>query len=46
MGLITVRDTAHVFSMKLSPCMCSHSSCPGSRNDCNLLAYVIPSYLW
>ena len=24
--------------------MCSHSSCPGWRNSCNLMAYVRPSY--
>ena len=29
------------FSVKLSPCMCSHSSCPGWRNSCNL---VRPTY--
>ena len=32
------------FSVKLSPCMCSHSSCPGWRNSCNLMANVRPSY--
>ena len=32
------------FSVKLSPCMCSHSSCPDWRNSCNLMAYVRPSY--
>ena len=33
-------DLAHNLSVKLSPCMCSHSSCHGWRNDS--LAYVIP----
>ena len=39
-------DSAHDLSVKLSPCICSHSSCPGRTNDCNLLAYVMPSYPW
>ena len=46
MTLITARNPAHDFSIKLSPCICSHNNCPGWRNGCNLLAYVIPSYLW
>ena len=45
-ALINAGDSAHALSVKLSPCMCSHSSCPGWRNGCYLLAYVIPSYLW
>ena len=40
MALINTRNSAHDSSVKLSPCMCS----PGWRNDCNLLAHVIPSY--
>ena len=40
MALINARNSAHDSSVKLSPCMCS----PGWRNDCNLLAHVIPSY--
>ena len=40
MTLINARNSAHDFSVKLSPCMCSS----GWRNDCNLLAHVIPSY--
>ena len=26
------RSLVHVFSVKLSPCMCSHVGCPGWRN--------------
>ena len=29
MALINTRNSAHDFSVKLSPCMCSHSNCPG-----------------
>ena len=32
MALINTRNSAHDFSVKLSPCMCSHSSCPDWRN--------------
>ena len=35
-------DSAHDLSVKLSPWLCSHNSCPDWRNDGNLLAYVIP----
>ena len=34
-SIINTRNLAHGFSVKLSPCMCSHSSCPGWRNGCN-----------
>ena len=46
MALITTRNPAHDFIVKLSLCICSHNNCPGWRNGCNLLAYVIPRYLW
>ena len=29
-------DSANDLSVKLSPCMCSYSSCPGWRNDWNM----------
>ena len=32
-ALIYAGDSAHDLSVKLSPCMCSYSSCPGWRND-------------
>ena len=35
-------DSAHNLIVKLSPCMCSHNSCHGWRNDS--LAYVIATY--
>ena len=38
---MNTKDSSHDLSLKLSPCMCTHSSCPGWRNDCNLLAYVL-----
>ena len=41
-ALIYIRDSA--YSVKLSPCMCSYSSCPRWRIDWYMI--VIPSYLW
>ena len=41
MALINAENLAHGLSVKLSPCMSSHSSYPSWRNDGNLLAYVI-----
>ena len=32
MVLINARNLAHDSGVKLSPCMCSHVSCPGWRN--------------
>ena len=32
-ALINARNSAHDFGVKLSPCMCSHISGPGWRND-------------
>ena len=39
MALINAGDSAHDLTVKRSPCT---YSCPGWRNDCNLLAYMIP----
>jgi len=41
--LINTRDPTHDLSVKLSPCMCIHSSCLGWINDWHI--HVIPSYL-
>ena len=35
----------HDFSVKFSPCVCSHSSCPDQTNVCNLSACMI-TYIW
>ena len=43
---IDTTDSARDLSMKLSLFMCNYSNCPGWRNGCNLLTYVVPSYLW
>ena len=43
---INTGHSVHDLTVKLGPCICSHSSCPGRTSDCNLLAYVIPSYPW